>query len=250
MKDGTLIAGTETLTPEQQAACIGIVFSINPDRFGNIAKQVLTEKGSAPHGLVMALTDASEGCAWSTNSSIDENIIGNPGEPFYDNTDRVYKMYNNVDGYAETHWIIDKYGNSIQETYPAFYHASIYGTAESGTSQYATPTNTTDWFIPSMGQWWDILSNLGGIDLSSYQEVKDTGYIIPGVGITAITNMNKSMDRIEGADQFRTTRWFWSSSEYSSDIGCNEDFSANGTLGFGGISKNFSTGRLRCIFAF
>ncbi|EGF50052.1 hypothetical protein HMPREF9446_03834, partial [Bacteroides fluxus YIT 12057] len=198
--EGYLIPGDASLTTEQQKACIGIVYSTDVSRIGTAAKQALTKKGvNTPHGLVMALTNASEGCRWGEYGK-DENSGGADGEPFKANTDQLQKQYNNVDGYAETHWIIDTYGRdgntALKNTYTAFYHASRYGTAKSSTGKYYAPSKTTGWFIPSMGQWWDILSNLGKIDLTSYRDDAGSSTYIPHAAPTVVANMNRYLEKI------------------------------------------------------
>ncbi|WP_106828918.1 fimbrillin family protein [Parabacteroides pacaensis] len=243
------------LTDTQQAACIGIVYSTDVKRIGAAAKEVLKNNGVAnPHGLVMALTNASDGCRWG-DSNEDENSGGTTGEPFKDNTNQLAKQYKNVDGYAETQWIIDTYGSSgttLQDTYTAFYHANRYGTTDGGTAQYAAPTNTTGWFIPSMGQWWDILSGLGGIDLSSYQSSTGGSTSIPNTSLTAVKNMNTYLQKISGATQFSQGNSFWSSSEYNGLDACYVYFSSSDRLSLTYYNKNYSGGyrKVRCSFAF
>lgn len=232
---------------------IGIVYSTEEERIGAAATQALQDKGVMnPHGLVMALTNASEGCRWG-NLNLDENSNGNDGEPFKENTDQLAKQYRNVDGYAETQWIINAYNNdgtTLQNTYSAFYHASRYGTAEDGTAQYAAPANTTGWFIPSMGQWWDILSNLGGIDLSSYRSLSDGSKSISGAAPIAISNMNTYLNKISGATQFKEGTYFLSSSEYSSSFACNVLFNSNGYLTLNYYYKDSSFIKVRFSLAF
>lgn len=250
--EGYLIPGDASLTTEQQTACIGIVYSTDASRIGTAATKFLSDKGITPHGLVMALTNASEGCRWGEYDK-DENSSGNEGEPFKANTDQLKKQYRNVDGYGETHWIIDTYENSgsdLQDTYTAFYHASLYGTAESSTGKYAVPSNTTGWFIPSMGQWWDILSNLGEINLDKYKnDIGNYAYIDDAAPI-AVANMNTYLQKISGATPFRTDTYFWSSSEYNGGHACGVDFDSLGGLLLGYSLKNNSANRVRCSFAF
>ncbi|EGF50177.1 conserved domain protein, partial [Bacteroides fluxus YIT 12057] len=251
--EGYLIPGDiAQLTEERQAACIGIVYSTDVNRIGKAAKEVLTDKGITPHGLVMALTNASNSCNWGKVHN-DENSNGSEGEPFKENTDKVYKMYKNVDGYGETHWIIDTYGNdgtALPDTYTAFYHASRYGTAESNTGKYAAPSNTTGWFIPSMGQWWDILSNLGKIDLTSYRNSADSYADIGSTVPTAVDNINTYLQKISDATPFSTNTYFCSSSEHAGFSACNVRFNSNGDLGLHYSGKDRSDRRLRCSFAF
>ena len=250
--EGYLIPGDASLTTEQQAACIGIVYSTDASRIGTAATQALKEKGvSTPHGLVMALTNASDGCRWGEYGK-DENFDGADGEPFKANTDQLQKQYRNVDGYGETHWMFDKLttGGYSADTYKAFDVASKYGTEESGTEKYAVPSNTTGWFIPGMGQWWDILSNLGKIDLTSYRDDTGSNTYISGAAPIAVANMNTYLQKISGATPFRTDTYFWSSSEYDGNVACLVSFRSDGGLYLANRNKDYRPSRVRCSFAF
>jgi hypothetical protein len=173
---------------------IGIVFCTDASRIGAGEKTRLKDLGvTAPHGLVMALTNASDGCRWG-NDKVDENENGQSGEPFKENIATLQKQYNDINGYAETHWIGDKIKGSAEssytaDTYKAFDVALNYG-ATTETAQYAAPEKTTGWFLPSMGQWWDILENLGGLDLSSYKTSTNSYEYIADAGNTALNNLN------------------------------------------------------------
>ena len=244
MNDGSLISkDVATLTDAQHQACIGIVYSTDVSRIGDAAKTKLMANSITPHGLVMALTNASDGCLWG-NESLDENRSGSAGEAFVDNTDQLKKQYDNVDGYGETQWIINTHA-TVLNTYSAFYAASRYGT-----SRYAAPTNTTSWFIPSIGQWWDIVSNLGGIDLSDYREKTDESVFISGAAETAVGKMNTYLGRISGAETFKKNTSFWSSSEYSENKACFMNFNYWGYLGLDYNLKNGNGSKVRCSFAF
>lgn len=252
--NGYLIPGDASL--DQNTACIGIVCCTDANRIGKAAKEALKANGvDSPHGLVMALTNASptDGCRWGEYNK-DENKDGSEGEPFYGNADKLNKQYNNVNGYAETHWIINTYGSSgttLQDTYTAFYHAQRYGTADSETSGYAAPDNTTGWFIPSMGQWWDILSNLGGIDLSNYQNNDRDGYTyISNAAPIAVDNINVYLGKVNGATTFSKGTYFWSSTEYDSYYACRVYFTSNDGLYLYYRNKISTDGRVRCVLAF
>ena len=252
MNDGSLLAGsTEILTDAQKKACIGIIYSTDANRIGNATKEALMQKDVTPHGLVMALTNASEQCQWGEYGR-DENNDGTG--PFQSNTSTLQAQYNNVDGYGETHWILDNYkdnSTTLMGTYSAFYHASRYGATEGETFQYAAPVNTTTgWFIPSMGQWWDILSNLGGIDLSGYKMDSGDNIYIPGAAETAVGNMNRYLEKIDGATKFSINTFFWSSSEFSSANACAVGFNSSGDLRLYYSSKYHSIFKVRCVFAF
>ena len=249
--EGYLIPGDASLTTEQQAACIGIVYSTDASRIGTAATQALkTKRVSTPHGLVMALTNASDGCRWGDYGK-NENSGGADGEPFKEYTTTLQKQYLNVDGYGETQWMVNKIANGYNaDTYKAFDVASKYGTEESGTAQYAAPDNTTGWFIPGMGQWWDILSNLGKIDLTSSRDDTGSYTSIPSAATTAVANLNKYLQKISNATQFSTGTYFWSSSEYSRNYACYVYFDSDGDLDLYHYSKDYSSYSVRCSFAF
>ena len=248
---GYLIPGEASPTEAQLKACIGIVYSTDVNRIGTAAKKVLTDKRITPHGLVMALTDASDGCRWGDNGK-DENSGGSEGTPFKANTDNLMKMYNNVDGYGETQWIIKTYGSggntALQNTYTAFYHAGRYGTTESSTEKYVAPANTTGWFIPSMGQWWDILSNLGGVNLKDKETSDETYTYIPDAATNAKDKLNEALSKISDAKEFALDTYFWSSSEYNG--ACYVGFNYYGYLNLNYNGKGSSYLRVRCSFAF
>ena len=251
-KKGYLIPSDVILTDEQKNACIGIVYCTDLDRIGKAAKDELKKNGvTSPHGLVMALTNASNACRWGKMKT-DENGNNGGTDPFQHNTYTIKVMYNNVDGYAETHWIINTYinsGTTLEKTYSAFYHASRYGTEDGGTSQYAAPSNTTGWFIPSMGQWWDILSNLGKIDLSNYQMNEiDYELSISDAATTAFNNMNTYLEKISDEIKFSDDTSFWSSSECTDRYACCVVLYRALELSYG--YKDSSGFSVRCVFAF
>ena len=249
---GYLIPGDiASLTDAQQQSCIGIVYSTDASRIGKEATEALKKKGvSTPHGLVMALTNASDGCRWGDYGK-NENSGGADGEPFKEYTTTLQKQYLNVDGYGETQWMVNKIANGYNaDTYKAFDVASKYGTAESSTEKYAAPSNTTGWFIPGMGQWWDILSNLGKIDLTSSRDDTGSYTSIPSAATTAVANLNKYLQKISNATQFSTGTYFWSSSEYSRNYACYVYFDSDGDLDLYHYSKDYSSYSVRCSFAF
>lgn len=249
--DGNICPREVSNSPSED--CIGIVFSTEVTRIGRAATEALKAQGvTTPHGLVMALTNASNRCRWGERGK-DENADGADGAPFKDNIESLSKQYKNVDGYAETHWIIKAYkndGSKLNDIYSAFYHASLYGTAEGNTAKYAVPTHTTGWFIPSMGQWWDILSNLGKVDLDSYKNSEGRSTEIYDAATTAADNMNSYLNKITGAETFRDTGLFWSSSEHSESEACRVSFSG-GSIFLGRMYKDESYNyKVRCVLAF
>jgi hypothetical protein len=114
------------------------------------------------HGYAMALTNAANACQWSANTSKYPNLI-NASEAgatfgsftYTDYTGTYDTFITNKDGYCETHAINNKYSSTLQNDHPAFYYALRYN--------ITPPGNSSGWYLPSVGQWWDILINLGGM---------------------------------------------------------------------------------------
>ena len=213
---------------------IGIVFCTDASRIGAGEKAKLKDLGvTSPHGLVMALTNAGNGCKWGEYGKDENADATDNAASFKENIDQVNKMYNHISGYAETHWIGDKIaaGESgyTADTYQAFNVALKYGTTTE-TAKYAAPDNTTGWFLPGIGQWWDILENLGGVSLSSYKTSTDDYVSITDTGNTAVANLNTYMEKVGGDMIYSSYTPFWSVSEGSNLFACHVYFN-DGDLG-------------------
>lgn len=243
MNDGSLVDKAATLTEEQKAACIGIVFTTDQSRIGDGAKAALTAKGILPHGLVIALTNATSGEPHWSNKEVNESGLTE--------TDNLQKMYQNVDGYAETHQIIDN-NDALQSDYTAFYFVSRYGMAVSGTEKYAAPVKSTGWFMPSIGQWWDIMRNLGGISaLDNYKDnTSDVHIRLDNQGRTARNNINASLSKIPGAGTIGQDDCFWTSSEFNEKKAIGVYFISDGSFYFLSNYKSMLIFYVRPILAF
>jgi len=124
------------------------------------------------HGYAMALTNALPpfelNSVWSLANSNNEYLdeAGDTYSDAYANFE--YQNYNeytsyvtNKEGNGETQTIKNngKLGYS-KENYPAFYAAINYA---SSNAAYTPPNGSSGWFLPSVGQWWDIAVSLGGM---------------------------------------------------------------------------------------
>ena len=158
MKDGSLVGKDAILTAEQKANCIGIVFQTDESRIGQAEKDAL---GGKAHGLVLALKNVD-------NSNILQFSAGKVDIPGIDNTVTLQECYDDINGLAHTETI---YGLEYSESrYPIF-------TAVKQFSVERPEDKTTEWFLPSVGQFWDMLVNLGGAPTKDvtdgYTENKD-----------------------------------------------------------------------------
>jgi len=237
-------------TPTDGRKAIGVVFS-------NQTSTADKAKGWT-HGYAMALKNAvasSPGVAWSTNTSTSE---------FSDYSDWA-SMVADKDGYTKTNTIKTKYSSTLSSNYPAFYKALGYGTSQiSGTSQYATPTatNNSGWYLPSIGQWYDICVNLGGrITTPQYIGVGygywhngSTGSAGEAYKCAAAINAYLSTLSSNGysVDLFSiNSEVYLSSSEYQVNVVYYVIFANNGHmhLGSDGLAKTVPNG-VRSVLAF
>jgi hypothetical protein len=172
------------------------------------------------HGYAISLTNANAnangttGITWGTQGT--NSQYQRPSG--YSATNASTSINGNLDGYTESHYI--KSHQSISSSnYAAFYYALNYGTTTTGTSQYAAPTNINNsgWFLPSSGQLYLLVSNLGSMGLPTGWGPTKVEWIITGIGAKLQQNLNKYM--ITGSTPFETMassgtiNSYWSSSE-------------------------------------
>src|SRR5574344_2696365 len=190
------------------------------------------ESGSGyGHALVMALKN----CTSATSTYTWRNEDKDAG---LDKINTTKKMYNNSkSGYLNTDTIVNNRTRTTMVTYsqdvfPAFYQAVNYslGTA---------PEGSTGWFLPSMGQWWDVLEKVAAyngtsLGISSKHDDGSSYYYGDGDGTTAVSALNNLLSKNSLSstlyDSFATGMYFWTSSEYISNGACGLDFFSNGYL--------------------
>ena len=210
---------------EIERRVIGIVFQTDPSRIGTAEKSKLGE-GNV-HGLVMALKNTATDIQWSH----EENNLEDVKDCWSKS-----EIYSDISGLHNYTKILD-HANSIGgiEAYPAFEAVENWNDMYS-INEYRPPRNTTGWFIPSSGQWWDILQNLGGCPAMAdkgQQTSSDSGdFRWLGQGdVPAALNAWMNKIAADSKNDFTTGDRFWSSSElnqfrarnwnvYSSDYVC------------------------------
>ena len=171
-----------------------------------------TDKTKWPHAYAMALKEAGSSIQWSTSTSA---TVQTSAHRYTTATD----AYADMGGYEATHNITDKYSSS---TYPAFFAALNYDT---------TPTGSSGWFLPTNGQWYKILVNLGGMS-SGLTDARWSG----ATAATAATNLNNYLNfnssiatRFLRADD-STERMYWCSGESNASHGCVISFDNGGSM--------------------
>lgn len=122
---------------------VGIVFQTDKSRIGAKEKEKLGGEDKV-HGLVMCVKNAATNQKWSTAWNISE---------FPKICATIADSYNDISGYGNCERIRSSHGSF--DNYPAFKDADGYNTT------CPVPTTTTGWYLPSVGQLWDIFQNLG-----------------------------------------------------------------------------------------
>lgn len=233
---GYLIPKEADETTVQAATVVGIVFQTDKSRIGQAEKNALGGKDKV-HGLVMYVKNIATRQAWSLFHK-DEGLTTCKTKA--DN-------YNDISGYGNCEHIRTNRGNF--DSYPAFKAAYDYNTT------CPVPATTTGWYLPASGQWWDILQNLGGCtalakpDEQASSQDDDFGWSGQGDVPAAL---NAWMEKIatDSKDNFRSGKWFWSSSEYSEFFARYWYVQSNGRVGCYWDRKDGSSVGVRPVLAF
>ena len=169
------------------------------------------------HGYAMALKNVhSSGTTTGTykwaNSSSDVSDIPNTSSTTWQ--DRILDM----EGCRNTSYL-----NTT--SYPAGYAAKT-----TYASQVTAPSNTSGWFLPSSGQWYYILVNLGGMSATP-----DEVYGWSSGSSTAASNLNSKLSKVGSGnyDAFSNSgEAYWSSSENNPDYAYSAHFYSGGYMVF------------------
>ena len=199
--DGSMHIDYYKPVPLRGKTVVGIVFQTDKSRIGKKEKEKLGGEDKV-HGLVMAVknANAAEKVIWSNESRYLDLL-----------NDCVSKSnnYSDISGYGNCESIRSLEGNF--DKYPALQAVDGYNTT------CPVPTTTTGWYLPSSGQWWDILQNLGGCPAlaDGYQQTSsDINEFFWSKQGNVPDALNKWMWGIDGWDKFSYYHQFWSSSKF------------------------------------
>lgn len=234
LADGNLMPNYAEAYDVQTANVVGIVFQTAPKRIGQAEKNKLD--GNV-HGLVMAVKNATTFQSWGLFGT-DEDLA---------KCETKARNYSDISGYGNCEHIRANRGNF--DRYPAFKAADGYNTT------CPVPATTTGWYLPASGQWWDILQKLGGCtalakpDEQASSQDDDFGWSGQGDVPAAL---NAWMEKIatDSKDNFRSGKWFWSSSEYSESFARYWYVQSNGRVGCYWDRKDGSSVGVRPVLAF
>lgn len=235
MSDGSIIDHNETMTNEQKTNCIGIVFTTDTKRIGDVEKEQLQLYGKSPHGLVLATKSATSNGSvnWCSNK-VEKDILK------LDNIQTLTDKYNDINGFGNYTFIKWQCSDNMYQ-YPVFYAAFTFSTE--------APWAVTDWFIPSIGQLWDILVNLGGWNSLNNEKGNSKKTSYSGSNTQVLDNLNAYMSKA-GGDAFVSGEEYVSSSEYDEDHVCVISATDQGESYISEGLKTNSEYNVRCVLAF
>ena len=196
---------------------------------------VTDQRAGYTHGYAMALKNVhSSGSTVGTykwaNSSTDESNLPNI-------SDATWKSRRaDLEGLTNTSFI-------STSSYPAGYAAMT-----TFASQVAAPSGTSGWFLPSSGQWYYILVNLGGMSATP-----GNAWGWSNASSTAATNLNNKIN-VTGSGNYdafsNSYEYYWSSSEHGSSDAYGAYFLSNGSMYFANLYNKSNAGRVRAVLAF
>ena len=203
--DGSMHIDYYKPVPLRGKTVVGIVFQTDKSRIGKKEKEKLGGENKA-HGLVMAVknANAAEKVIWSNESRYLDLL-----------NDCVSKSdnYSDISGYGNCESIRSLEGNF--DKYPALQAVDGYNTT------CPVPTTTTGWYLPSSGQWWDILQNLGGCPAladgfqQTSSDINELFWSNQGNVPDALNKWMRGIDAWgDGWDKFSYYHQFWSSSKF------------------------------------
>ncbi len=164
--DGTnavWLTGDKRPAPVEGKTVIGIVFQTASDRISETEKAL-----GYTHGLVLSLKRAYKPIAmkdpnnkYETPDSLTK--FTTLSEVSYSCVKRgklATSYYNDISGYSATKGICALHPGDEITTFPAVDWITRGFTG--------APANTSGWYLPSSGQVWDLLANLGGNEVAEY----------------------------------------------------------------------------------
>lgn len=174
------------------SSVIGVIFQNRPSRIGN--STIMAQNGSSQcvHGLALALNEFSDKI-WMSGSA---SVYGDT----YLVSDGV-AAYNDIYGYSYSYGPSSPTVNlpSNASKYPAMAACMNYTPS--------APSTCSRWFLPSIGQWVDILNNLGGSSFGSGNifTKKESSTAVLG-------KLNSSISAV-GGTSFSPESYYWTSTQ-------------------------------------
>ena len=158
----------------------------------------------------------------SSNSDMDtgRKLYVNSKEKIVDSKDQIYGS-----GYTDTNYLITKWGSNAA----AAYQAQKYNTLPAPSSK------CTGWFLPSAGQYYAVMSQLGGgISPNTWKMYEFFGNMK-----TVTNNINNKLEIVGDSNHTEffgdINTWAWTSSESSSTYAVGVDSGVGSSSGSGSV---------------
>lgn len=226
LSDGSILGQNAAPSEIRAADVIGVVYSTDLSRMGEAEQQALRDKGVEPHGFVMAsrsVKTITYSNMWFYDAATqgydrDETEIGIPNAYVVDDMYASYELSDaDIDGYLYNKLIREERAEDFANgMYPIFKDAYEFN------NTVPAPQTSTGWYLPSTGQWFDILRNLAGATLNTTSSFNDGDYgNFFWVGKGDVPElMNANLEKI--SDDCKTlfdatTNQLWTSSQASSN---------------------------------
>lgn len=231
--DGSITHDLKDVEISEDHCPVGIVVYLAKDNGvdGKLDYWVETNTKNADvggHGLVMCLktigstgpTNFGKNYAWYssytdaglTKVNSKDLIVNSKNQPY-------------GSGYTNTNYLINKWGVAA---------AAAYG-AKNYKELPAPSAKCTGWFLPSAGQYYAALSQLGGSGMSSDWEFYTY--------INVTTKINDMLEKVGGSNYTYFFQkgyiWIWTSSEYSSHAAVGVCSGVDGSKGSGSVRFSY-----------
>lgn len=233
LADGRLLSKDAEANDVAAADVVGIVYNIDPDRIGDAEKQALNGK---VHGSVMAVKEITEPHSlfvWSETQT-DETAIGFRNICGSYNVETYHIANTDISGLGYLNILKEKRKSEYDDNkYEAFKLAAEYGSER--TDHNALLAVTTGWYLPALGQWFDIVRNLCDITLVENGILGPADLIYWKEKGPIMDNINKKMEKIPASAKstFNHNRYYWTASASSPEYA----YYVNITNGEGGINS-------------
>lgn len=233
LKDGKCLTPGNFLSEYQMDNAIGVVV-LRYNSQDRVGASVRAKLGRDARGLVMAPYNVGLPVAWSLgNASIDLN------------SDFRTAYRNSYDGYSITNTVLSTKDLS---RYPAFEQVKYYR------QHHETPSMTTEWYMPSIGEWGDLLSEngIGGLSFSSQlfnAEREKASLSIKDDQETVYNNLNNAFKEFSYADKFTKSYDYSSSSGGDMKYYCYYVYFYYDWICFSYNRKSYEA-IVRCVLAF
>lgn len=247
LSDGRLLSKDADEMTVRAADVVGIVFNIDPDRIGDDEKQAL---GGVAHATVVAVKEAVYGnnanLSWSTTSR-DEKAIG--FKEIIGPSTAIETIALAEEELSGLHNL-----NLIRTKRPAAYEAGQYEAFKAAADHGKDKGNymvlaglTTGWYLPTLGQWFDLARNIGEMTLDTssadhfMESYMDMFYWLDNVG-TPLDKVNAAMSKIDAdfVDKLDRNEWIWTSTVSSADYAYVVNFTNGERLSASKVLNTFS----------